>query len=87
MLDALADGLDDTGALVTEDGGEGTLRVGAGERVGVGVAETGVGDLDADLAGARRLHLDLLDGHGLAGFPGDGGLALDGLSLGHVWDL
>lgn len=33
--DALADGLDDTGALVSEDDGEGTLGVLAGERVGI----------------------------------------------------
>lgn len=33
--DALADGLDDTGTLVTEDDGEGTLGVLAGESVGI----------------------------------------------------
>lgn len=32
---ALADGLDDTGTLVTEDNGESTLRILAGECVGI----------------------------------------------------
>lgn len=35
VRDALANGLDDTGALVAEDDGECTLRVLAGQRVGI----------------------------------------------------
>lgn len=83
VVDALADGLDDTGAFVTENGGEGTFGIGTRESVGIRVAETGVGDLDTNLARTRRLNLDFFDRHGLAGLPGDGGLAFDGLSLGH----
>ena len=33
--DALADGLDDTGTLVSKDNGESTLRVLSGESVGI----------------------------------------------------
>ena len=33
--DALTNGLDDTSTLVTEDNGEGTLGILAGERVGI----------------------------------------------------
>lgn len=77
--DALADGLDDTGTLVTQDYGEGTLGVLAGECVGVRVAHTGVIDLDSDLVGLGRGHFDILDAKLLAGLPGDSRLAGDGL--------
>jgi len=80
--DALADGFDDARALVSEDDGEGALRVLAGERVGVRVAHARVVDLDADFAGARREDLDVFVAELLAGAPGDGGLAGDGLAGG-----
>lgn len=85
VVDTFTDGLDDTGTFVTQDSRESALGVGARQSVGICVAETSVGDLDANLTSARRLNLDLFDGHGLAGFPGDGGLALDGLSFGHCF--
>jgi len=77
--DALADGLDDTSTLVTQDDGEGTLGVLARERVGVCVAHTGVVDFDPDLMGLWWSNLHVLDAKLLAGLPGDSGLAGDGL--------
>lgn len=43
------------------------------------MADTGVVDLDTDLVGLGGSDLDVLDGQVLAGLPGDGGLAGDGL--------
>jgi hypothetical protein len=82
VCDALADRLDDAGALVTEDNGESTLGVLAGESVGIGMADTGVVDLDADLVGLGRGDLDVLDAEVLACFPGHSGLAGNGLANG-----
>lgn len=79
---ALADALDESGALVAQNGGKGALRVVARERVVVGVAQARVRYLYAHLAGARRLNLDVLDGQGLASLPGYGGLARDRLAGG-----
>jgi len=79
VCDALTDRLDDTGALVTEDDGEGTLGILSGERVGIGMADTGVVDLNADLASLGGSNLNVLDAEVLACLPGDGGLAGDGL--------
>jgi len=67
--DALTDGLDVSGTFVTEDDGEGTLGVLAGECVGICVADTGVVDLNADFVCPGRENLNLLDGEVLAGFP------------------
>ena len=67
--DALADGLNDTRALVPEHNGKGTLGVLARERVGIGVADAGVVDLDADLVSFWGRNFDVLDGEILAGFP------------------
>jgi hypothetical protein len=82
VCDALADRLDDAGALVTEDNGESTLGVLAGESVGIGMADTGVVDFDADLVGLGRGDLDVLDAEVLACFPGHSGLAGNGLANG-----
>lgn len=38
------------------------------------VADTCVVDLDTDLVGLGRRNLDILDGEGLSGGPGNGGL-------------
>ena len=51
----------DAGALVAEDRGELSLRIGPRQRVGVGVADAGRHDLDEDLARLRSLELDRLD--------------------------
>lgn len=67
--DALTDRLDVSGTLVTENDGEGTLGVLAGECVGICVADTGVVDLDTDFVGPGRKNLNLLDGEVFAGFP------------------
>lgn len=74
VCDALTNGLDDTSTLVSEDNGEGTLRVLAGQCVGICVADTGVVDLNADLVGPGGKDFDILNGEVLAGFPGNGGL-------------
>lgn len=78
----LANALDDTSTLVTGDDGEGTLGVLAAHHVGIRVADTGVVDLNADLVGFGRCHLDVLNAEVLGGTPGNGGLASDGLTLG-----
>ena len=43
------------------------------------MANTSVVNLNADLMGLGGSHLDVLNGEVLAGLPGDGGLAGDGL--------
>jgi hypothetical protein len=78
--DALANGLDDTGTLVSKDNGESTLGILAGECVGICVANTSVVDLNSDLVGLGRSNLDVLNGERLAGLPGDGGLTGNGLA-------
>lgn len=74
--DSLSHRLDDTSTLVTQDDGEGTLRVLAGQGVCICVADTCVVDLDADLMGPGGSDLDGLDGKVLAGFPGNGRLLM-----------
>ena len=44
------------------------------------MADAGECNLDANFVGARRGNLDGLDGEGLAGLPGHGGLARNGLA-------
>lgn len=74
--DALSHRLDDAGTFVTQDNGEGSLGVLAGQRVRICVADTCVVNLDTDLMGPGRSDLDVLDGKVLAGFPGNGGLSM-----------
>ena len=71
--DARAHFAHDAGALVAEDGREDAFRIGARQRVGVGVADAGGHDLDQHLAGLRAFDVDGLDGERLAGLPGDRG--------------
>ena len=59
--DAGADVHHDARAFVAEDRREQALRIGAGERVLVGVADAGGLDLDQHLAGLRPLELDRVD--------------------------
>lgn len=82
---ALTDGLNNAGSLVAEDGGEETLGVAALEGEGIGVAESGVGDLHADLTRAGGGDNNALNAEGvlpvlLLGLPSNGGVALDGLA-------
>ena len=79
VCDTLTNGLDDTSTLVSEDDGEGTLGVLAGQCVGICVADTGVVDLNADLMGLWGSNLDILDREVLAGFPGNGSLSKSAL--------
>ena len=79
--DTLTHTLDNAGTLVTGDNGESSLGVLAAHHVGIRVADTGVVDLNADLVGFGRGHLDVLDAEVLGGIPGHGGLASDGLAL------
>ncbi len=76
--DAGADLAHDAGAFVAEDGREDAFRVGARQRVGVGVADAGRHDLDQHLAGLRALDVDDLDGERLARLPGNGCADLHG---------
>jgi hypothetical protein len=68
----------DARAFVAEDGREDAFRVGAGERVVVGVADAGGLDLDQHLAELRSFEVDGFDGQRLAGLPGDGGFGFHG---------
>lgn len=72
--DALTHRLDNTSTLVTQDDGESSFGVLAGQSVGICVANSSVVDLNADLVGSWGQDFDVLDGEVLAGFPGDGGL-------------
>lgn len=72
--DTLADRLNHTGTLVTQDDGEGPLRVLARQGVCVCVANTCVVDLDTNFVGLGGSDLDVLDAQLLAGFPSNGGL-------------
>ena len=70
-------GIDDHARpLMAENGGEQPLRVGAGERVGVSVANAGRPDLHQDLALARAVEFHGFDAERLAGFQGYGGAGL-----------
>ena len=72
--DARPDVDDDAGALMAEDRREQALRIGAGEREVVGVADAGRLDLDQHLAGLRPVELDGHDLERLARLDGDCGL-------------
>jgi hypothetical protein len=61
---------------VAEHDGKGTLGVLARQGVGIGMADTGMVDLDADLVGLGGSDFDILNGEGFASAPGDGRLAL-----------
>src|SRR4051812_24711143 len=66
----------DAGTLVAEDRREEPFRVGARQRVVVGVADAGRLHLDQHFAGARALEVDGLDRERGAGLPRDGSLGL-----------
>src|SRR5665213_2017025 len=68
--DAVADLAHDARAFMSENRREDAFRIGAGQRVGVGVANAGRLDLDQHLAGLRSFDVDGLDGERLAGLPG-----------------
>jgi hypothetical protein len=72
--DTLAYRLDNTSTLVSQNNGESTLRVLAGQSVGICVADAGVVDLNAYFVCSWGQDFDVFDGEVLAGFPGDGGL-------------
>src|SRR5690606_37680351 len=71
--DARADFEHHAGAFVAEDGGKNPLRVGARERVVVGVTDAGRLDLDQHLAGTRAGQVDFFYGQGGFGVPGNSG--------------
>lgn len=77
--DTLTNRLNNTSTLMSQDDGEGTFGVLAGQCVGICVADTSVVDLDTDFVSLGRSDLNILNGEVLAGFPGNGGLASDGL--------
>lgn len=70
--DTLTNRFDNTSTLVSQNDGERALGVFARQSVGIGMADTGVVDLDTDLVGLRRGNLNVLDSEVLAGFPGNG---------------
>ena len=83
MLDARADGVDDTGTLVAEHERPAAVAEFAVGEVQVGVADAGGGDPDADLAGAGSGQRHGLGRDG-SGFPQDAGAHLHGVVRGHV---
>ena len=80
-----ADVDDDAGALVAQDRWKEALRVGARQRVFVGVADAGGFDLDQDFPFAWAVQLHGVDGQGLPGFKGDGGTNVHGVVGPFVW--
>ncbi len=66
----------DARAFVAENGREQSLRIGARQGVGVGVADAGCLNLDQHLAGLWPFDVDRLDFQGLAGFPSNCGTRL-----------
>ena len=82
-VDAFADRLDNTGTLVSQNHWERTFWVNTRQGVGIGVADTGVVDLDPHLVGFWRINGDFLNGQWLSGLPGDGSFTGDWLAL--VW--
>ena len=71
--DAWTDVDDNAGAFVAEDGGKQPLRIRAGKREFVGVADAGRFDLDQNFAGARAVELHRRHFQRLAGRVGHGG--------------
>ena len=70
----------DTGAFMTQHGGKLALRIGAGQRIGIGMAQPGGHQLHQHLALARALQIQLDNLERLLGFKGDGGAGLHGQS-------
>jgi len=80
--DSFTDGFNDTGGFVTENAGEKAFGVVAVKSVDIGVAE-GIGeDLESNFTGLGGLDFDFSNVEGLLGFPGDGSLAADDLTVG-----
>ncbi len=75
---ALAHFHHDAGTLVAEHHRKQAFRVIAGQGERIGVADTGMGDLDQHFALLRRGDVDLDDFQRLAGGEGDGGAAFHG---------
>mmetsp|Transcript_10548 Transcript_10548/g.26421 ORF Transcript_10548/g.26421 Transcript_10548/m.26421 type:complete len:267 (+) Transcript_10548:584-1384(+) len=76
---ALADALHHARRLMPQNTGEQALRILSGERVGVGVAERGVGDLHSHFALLRWIHDDGFQRERLLRLVGHPGAALDRL--------
>ena len=75
---ALADLLDDPGALVAEHGRGVAGRVGAARRVEVGVADAAGGEAHEHLTRSRPVELDVLDDERLGELLQNGGANLHG---------
>ncbi len=71
----------DARAFMAQHHGEQALGVFAAQGEGVGVAHTGVGDLDEHFALLGRGDIDLDDLQGFSGFEGNGGAGFHGVVL------
>jgi hypothetical protein len=70
--DLFSDRLDDTGGLVSENGGRG-IRIETVHEMQIAMAHAAVRRLDEDFAILRLIDLDVLDGQLLIGAMEDGG--------------
>jgi hypothetical protein len=81
-----ANRFDNAAAFVAEDGRENAFRIVAGQREGIGVANTGGDDAHQHFTGFRRFDIDFNDLQRLVGGKGNGGAGFDrhGIALGRV---
>ena len=77
---AFTDRLHNATALVTEDDGKYAFRIIAGQREGIGVANTRGNDANPHFAGLGWHHVHFLDRQWLVRSPCDGGPGFDRLS-------
>ena len=82
---ALADRLNHRTAFVAENRREDAFRVGARQRVGVGMAHAGRNHAQQHFAGLGHGDIHFYDLEGLLGFEGYGGAGLD--HPGFSWEL
>lgn len=66
----------DPGALMSKDGWESSLGIGAGERLGIRMADPRSLDLDQDLAGLGAFKVQFHDFPGASSFKGNGSTGL-----------
>ena len=74
---ALANRFDNTAALMAQNGWENALRIGAGQGIGIGVANTGRNDANQDFAFFWRFNVNFYDFQRLVRRECHGGTGFD----------